>query len=160
MESLQVCYSFLATQSTVQVADYKFLPTGSATAAYGAFCFQCIHSSWWNACLTIWWWWGCTLFFPINIKNYNLLFCCHFQCCLMLKMAAFQQLSSTMLLHPLATHRLAYFSSPTQATKMWAPTSFVSWGLIKCFIIIHCTAPSWEHQKWPPSVPQQQLESG
>ena len=39
MELLQVCYSFLAPQSSVQVADYKFLSTGSAAAAYQAFAY-------------------------------------------------------------------------------------------------------------------------
>lgn len=39
MESLQVCYWFLAPQSTVQVPDYKSLPTGSAAAVYQAFAF-------------------------------------------------------------------------------------------------------------------------
>lgn len=97
------------------------------------------------------------LFLYLLIKNCDLLFCCHFRPQTTLEMAAFQQLLSATLLHPLATHRLTHFSCPRP--QIWAPTSFVPRGLIKRFIVAHCTAPSWEHRKWPPSVPQQ-LESG
>ena len=55
MELLQVCYSFLAPQSTVQVADHKFLPTGSAAAAYEAFAVGAFTlAGGIFACLTIW----------------------------------------------------------------------------------------------------------
>ena len=46
----------------------------------------------------------------VPLKNCDLLFCCHFWHCLMLKMAAFQQTSSATLLHHLTTHQLMYCS--------------------------------------------------
>lgn len=52
------------------------------------------------------------LFLYLLIKNCDLLFCCHFRPQTTLEMAAFQQLLSATLLHPLATHRLTHFSCP------------------------------------------------
>ena len=74
----------------------------------------------------------------LHSKNCDLLFRCHFRRQTTPEMAAFQQLPSATLLHPLTTHQLTHRSCLRPRIRGRLHPLFPE-GLIKRFIVAHCT---------------------